>query len=225
MKKKSVGIIIAHPDDEVLGFGGIILRHIAEGDNVHILFLSTGLASRDHNIKEKDLLGLKKVATNVSRVLKVKNTVFENFPDNKMDTVPLLSVVKKVESFISLYNINIIYTHYNNDLNIDHSIVSRAVLTASRPVPSSKVEKVYFGETLSSTEYAIFNKKFQPNTYFDIEKYLKKKLSIIDMYKDELRKWPHPRSKKIIKNLAELRGSEAGLKAAEAFILVRDIKK
>ena len=70
-------------------------------------------------------------------------------------------------------------------MNIDHNIVSRAVLTASRPLPSSAIEKVYFGETLSSSEYTVFNKKFQPNTYFDIGKYLDKKLSIINMYKDE----------------------------------------
>ena len=118
-----------------------------------------------------------------------------------------------------------IYTHYNNDINIDHNIVSQAVLTASRPLPGSFIEKVYFGETLSSSEYSLFNRKFQPNTYFDIEKYLSKKLSILNLYEDELREWPHPRSEKAVKNLAEVRGSEAGIKAAEAFILVRNIKK
>jgi len=82
-----------------------------------------------------------------------------------------------------------------------------------------------FGETLSSSEYSIFNKRFLPNTYFDIEKYLSKKLSILNLYKDELREWPHPRSEKAVRNLAEVIGSEAGLKAAEAFILVRNVKK
>jgi LmbE family N-acetylglucosaminyl deacetylase len=225
MKNKSIGIIIAHPDDEVLGFGGTILRHIAEGDKVNILFLSTGLASRNGSTNEKDILKLREVAKNVSKELGTKNIVFEGFPDNKMDSVSLLSVIKKVENFINLYKANIIYTHYINDLNIDHNIVSRAVLTASRPLPSSAIEKVYFGETLSSSEYTVFNKKFQPNTYFDIGKYLDRKLSIINMYKDELREWPHPRSVRAVKNLAEVRGSEVGLKAAEAFILVRDVKK
>ena len=225
MKNKSIGIIIAHPDDEVLGFGGTILRHIAEGDKVNILFLSTGLASRNNSVNEKDILNLKAVAKNVSKELGAANTVFEDFPDNQMDSVTLLSVIKKVENFIKIYNINIIYTHYIEDLNIDHNIVARAAVTASRPLPSTAIEKIYFGETLSSSEYTIFNKKFQPNTYFDIEKYLDKKLSILNMYKDELREWPHPRSERAVKNLAEVRGSEVGLKAAEAFILVRDVKK
>jgi len=225
MKNKSIGIIVAHPDDEVLGFGGVILKYIAEGHDVYVLFLSTGLASRNNNTNQKDILNFRKIALNVSEALGVKKTVFENFPDNQMDTVPLLSVIKKVESFIKKYNINTIFTHYNNDLNVDHNIVSRAVLTASRPLPLSAIEKVYFGETLSSSEYTIFNKKFQPNTYFDIEKYLNKKLSILNMYKDELREWPHPRSERAVKNLAEVRGSEVALKAAEAFILVRDVRK
>ena len=170
MKNKSIGIIIAHPDDEVLGFGGTILRHIAEGDKVNILFLSTGLASRNNSVDEKDILNLRAVAKNVSKELGAANTVFENFPDNQMDSVTLLSVIKKVENFIKIYNINIIYTHYIEDLNIDHNIVARAAVTASRPLPSTAIEKIYFGETLSSSEYTIFNKKFQPNTYFDIEK-------------------------------------------------------
>lgn len=225
MNNKSIGIIVAHPDDEILGFGGIILKCIEESHDVNILFLSTGLASRENNINKDDIINLRKIALNVSKALGVKNTIFENFPDNQMDTVPLLSVIKKVESFINKYKINIIYTHYNNDINIDHNIVSQAVLTASRPLPGSFIEKVYFGETLSSSEYSLFNRKFQPNTYFDIEKYLSKKLSILNLYKDELREWPHPRSEKAVRNLAEVRGSEAGLKAAEAFILVRNIKK
>ena len=200
MKNKSIGIIIAHPDDEILGFGGTILRHVAEGDTVNILFLSTGLASRNDSTNEKDILKLREVAKNVSKELGTKNVVFEGFPDNQMDSVSLLSVIKKVESFIKIYNINIIYTHYIDDLNIDHNIVSRAVVTASRPLPATAIEKVYFGETLSSSEYTIFNKKFQPNTYFDIEKYLNKKLYILNMYKDELREWPHPRSERAVKN-------------------------
>lgn len=225
MNNKSIGIIVAHPDDEILGFGGVILKCIEEGNDVNILFLSTGLASRENNTNKDDIINLRKIAVNVSKVLGVKNTLFENFPDNQMDTVPLLSVIKKVESFINKYKINIIYTHYNNDINIDHNIVSQAVLTASRPLPGSFIEKIYFGETLSSSEYSLFNRRFQPNTYFDIEKYLSKKLSILNLYKDELREWPHPRSEKAVRNLAEVRGSEAGLKAAEAFMLVRNIKK
>lgn len=225
MNNKSIGIIVAHPDDEILGFGGVILKCIEEGHDVNILFLSTGLSSRKNNTNKDDIINLRKIALNVSKALGVKNTLFENFPDNQMDTVPLLSVIKKVESFIHKYKINIIYTHYNNDMNIDHNIVSKAVLTASRPLPGSLIQKIYFGETLSSSEYSIFNKRFLPNTYFDIEKYLSKKLSILNLYKDELREWPHPRSEKAVRNLAEVRGSEAGLKAAEAFILVRNIKK
>ena len=188
MNKKSIGIIIAHPDDEILGFGGVILKYAEEGLKISILFLSTGLSSRNNNVKEEEILVLRNTAKSVSKKLGVTKVIFENFPDNQMDTVPFLSVVKKIEDFIMTNEIDTIFTHYDNDLNIDHNIVSRAVLTAARPLPKSKIKRIYFGETLSSTEYAFHKNRFQPNTYFDISKYLEKKLSILNLYKEEFYK-------------------------------------
>ena len=225
MLKKSIGIIVAHPDDEVLGFCGTMLKEIDLGNKVYVLFLSTGLSSRENNIDKKDILNLRQTALEVSKKIGVTKTIFEEFSDNKMDSVPLLSVVKKVEKFLIEFKINEIYTHYINDLNVDHQITAKAVLTAARPLPKNNVSRILSGEVLSSSEYTEFNKRFTPNVFVNIEKYIDKKVDILRLYKNELRDWPHPRSLQAVKNLAEMRGSEIGIKGAEAFLLLRDIIK
>ena len=225
MLKKSIGVIVAHPDDEVLGFCGTMLKEIDLGNKVYVLFLSTGLSSRENNTDKKDILSLRQTALEVSKKIGVTQTIFEEFPDNNMDSVPLLSVVKKVEKFLIEFKINEIYTHYINDLNIDHQITAKAVLTAARPLPKNNVTRILSGEVLSSSEYTEFNQRFTPNVFVNIEKYIDKKVDILRLYKNELRDWPHPRSLQAVKNLAEMRGSEIGIKGAEAFLLLRDIIK
>ena len=225
MGKKSIGIIVAHPDDEVLGFGGTMLKEIDSGNKIYVLFLSTGLSSRKKNTDKKDIINLRQIALNVSNKIGVSKTVFDEFPDNEMDSIPLLSVVKKVEKFLLEFKINEIYTHYINDLNVDHQITAKAVLTAARPLPGSKISKIISGEVLSSSEYTNYNERFKPNMYVDIDKYLDKKIDILSLYEDEIRKWPHPRSLKAVRNLAEIRGSEIGIKGAEAFSILRCIRK
>ena len=160
MLKKSIGVIVAHPDDEVLGFCGTMLKEIDLGNKVYVLFLSTGLSSRENNTDKKDILSLRQTALEVSKKIGVTQTIFEEFPDNNMDSVPLLSVVKKVEKFLIEFKINEIYTHYINDLNIDHQITAKAVLTAARPLPKNNVSKILSGEVLSSSEYTEFNQRF-----------------------------------------------------------------
>ena len=146
-----------------------------------------------------------------------------------MDSVDFLDVVKKVEEIIKKFKPKIIYTHHPSDLNIDHSIVHRAVITASRPTPNHIVKKILMFEIMSSTNWAIKNTKyknfFNPNYFIDISNVLNKKLSLLRYYKTEMKTWPHSRSIKSIKVLANHRGSSVGVEAAEAFELVRNLKK
>ena len=135
----------------------------------------------------------------------------------------MLKIVKTIELIIFKEKPNIIFTHFPDDLNIDHKIVTEAVLTAARPLKKNKyLNKIFFYETLSSTEWSI-NEKFLPNTYIDIKDTIKSKLKAIKCYKSELRAFPHPRSVKGIEILAQKRGSEVSLKFAEAFMLFRDV--
>lgn len=222
---RTVAVIVAHPDDEVLAFGGVIRRHAAAGDKVHILFLATGLAARDAKGRadRRALSALRDDARAAGDKLGVSGVVFADFPDNRMDSVPRLDVVKRIEDFLGKTNPDLILTHHRNDLNIDHRITAEGVLTALRPLPGRAPFRIYAGEVLSATEYGWPENRFAPTTYVDIATHLKSKLAALACYRSELRPWPHPRSSEAVVNLARLRGSECGREAAEALCLIRHV--
>ena len=214
-------IIGAHPDDEILGVGGTILKHVKAGDQVKILILGDGETSRP----TADIAKREKQAKAVAMALGVKDLILEKLPDNQFDSMPLLEVVKKIEKVISEFKPEIVYTHHGNDLNIDHQLTFQAVITACRPQPEFCVKKILTFETLSSTEWQnkTSDKIFLPNEYQDISEFIDKKIEILKNYQDELRLYPHPRSAEGIKILAQYRGLEVGFKYAEAFCLIRNI--
>ena len=222
---KKVLIVVAHPDDEVLGCGGTIAKLVDEKNKVKVIFLSDGESSRLKKVNNKKNLFRRACAVKAMKVLGVKNFSFNRFPDNEFDKVSLLTITKKIEDEIKKFNPDTILTHHNSDLNIDHQITSRAVLTACRPNIKNKVKLILFFEILSSTEWNITSKKtfFIPNWYEDITKYLNIKIKAIKCYKKELRKSPHPRSLETIKALSIFRGSSSGVKNAEAFQLGRKV--
>ena len=147
-----------------------------------------------------------------------------NFPDNQLDKVPILKVIKKIETVINKFKPNIIFTHYEKCLNIDHQIAYQATITACRPLKSSPIKTIFSFEILSSTEWAAFkNKHFQPNFFIDISRQIKNKIKALKYYKSEIKKYPHSRSLKAIEALAKIRGVSSGFKFAEAFILIRHL--
>jgi LmbE family N-acetylglucosaminyl deacetylase len=222
-------IIAAHPDDEVLGCGGTIAKLAAQGEEVHILILATGLTSRVGFDMKKDANALKvhlERASQAGALLGAKNVNFAGFPDQKMDTLSLLEITQRIEAEIDLVQPNTIFTHHGGDLNMDHVITFRATLTATRPMPASVVRSVYAYEVPSSTEWAFqqFEPKFQPNFFHDITETLPKKIQAMQIYESEARDFPHPRSPQALQAIAHRWGSVVGLHAAEAFELVREIK-
>ena len=130
-------ILVAHPDDELLGCGATISKHSDNGDKAQIVFLADGFSSRkgDNNRINS--------AKKVSKILNCKSPIFLNFSDNQLDTIPLLKIVKKIEKVIESFQPNIIYTHHFGDLNIDHQVTHRAVMTACRPQPDFCVKEIY----------------------------------------------------------------------------------
>lgn len=226
---KKIAVIAAHPDDEVLGCGGTIARRVRAGGEVVSLIVAEGVTSRDgardSATRASDIAQLREAARAANFTLGVRTVEFGGLPDNRLDSIDLLDVVKLVEAFIERHKPHIVFTHAAVDLNIDHEIVSRAVSTACRPLPTSQISSLLFFEIPSSTEWqtSTANGVFRPNWYEDIGQTLEVKLEALRHYASEMRPWPHPRSFEAVEALARWRGASVGLVAAEAFALGREL--
>ena len=232
-------IIAAHPDDEVLGMGGTIAKHTSQHDTVSIIYMATGITGRrelsesEYEIKnipkkiqedwQQEIGKLRQDANKSARLLKVKNVKFFDFPDNEMDGIHLLKVVKVIEKEIKSAKPDRIYTNHYGDLNVDHKVVYNATLVACRPA-NFPVKEILSFEVLSSTEWS-YPYNFNPNHFINIEKYLGKKIKAMELFVNEIRKFPHPRSSENIKHVARRWGSVSGFNAAEAFELIRRLDK
>ena len=213
-----------------MGCGGTIAKLSKSGNIVKTIILTKGISSRfDSNknkiIKLQDKLNKSSKAAN--KVIGVKNLKFFDLPDNQFDNNSLLSLTKVIEKEIKNFKPNIIFTHFINDLNIDHQYTSRAVLTAARPQTKNSVDEILFFEINSSTDYQINSNglQFMPNYFVDISKTVKLKKKALEIYKSEMKKYPHSRSVKAILNKNISIGNSIGLGSCEAFQIARIIKK
>ncbi len=219
MKKMKILVIAPHPDDEVLGCGGTIARHVANSDDV---FLCIATRAYTPDWSEDFIKNRKKEIENSCRILGIKKTYFLNFPTVKLDTIPQKDLNFSFSSILEQINPDIVYIPFKGDLNKDHRVIFEALLVATRPVNSS-VSRVLAYEILSETEWGNPIEIFTPNYYVDISNTLEKKINSMQAYKSEIRDYPHPRSPDVIRALAIKRGSEAGVKFAEAFMLIREV--
>lgn len=225
---RHIAVIAAHPDDEVLGCGATIARHVAEGDAVHVLIVAEGVTSRNsaRNLpaSETQLSLLASSARSANELLGTTSLELQQFPDNRLDSVDLLDVIKVVEAFVDKYKPRAVYTHWPFDLNVDHRVVSEAVQTACRPVPQSIIEQVLFFEVPSSTEWRLSSgRSFEPTYFVDVSGTLEAKRRALSAYASEMRAPPHSRSLEAVETLARWRGASVGVSAAEAFVLGRSI--
>lgn len=219
--------VAAHPDDEVLGCGGTMARLAEEGWQVHVLILAEGAtsraAARDRAGYQAELSDLARAAQAAAAALGIAGVRLLAFPDNRMDGVELLDVVKQVEAEIARLKPKRIYTHHRDDLNIDHRVVHDAVSAAVRPQPATCVREVLTFEVPSATEWRLAGSglPFVPNVFVDIAHTLDKKRRALEAYAGEMRPFPHARSIEALENLARWRGASVGMTAAEAFQLAR----
>ncbi len=224
---KKILIVAAHPDDEILGCAGTAARLISKGLEAHTLILGQGLASRvstkDNYGINQELSKLKHQACLANKKIGVKTVSFCDFPDNQLDTLPLLEIIRAVEKVKNRIKPAMVFTHFFADLNIDHRLTYQAVITATRPALDESVKEIYSFEVLSSTEWN-FPLSFSPNVFFDISDFLEHKIEAMQEYKMELRKSGHPRSIEGIKLNARAWGIKSGTKYAEAFQAVRVMK-
>ena len=214
--KKDILILAAHPDDETLGCGGTIHRLSKEGHNIRLITFTNGEGARGVTNKNRNT-SLDKV----SDILGINSFTYGDFPDNAMDSVPLLDICKFLEYNLT-FDPDIIFTHFIGDLNVDHQLVTKAALTAFRP-QLGKVQDIYSYNVPSSTDY-------NPTTYFKANSYFKldnsdveAKAKALDMYEAEMRVYPHTRSHQNVDNLMRVWGSEVGTIFAEKFQLIRSV--
>lgn len=224
---KKILIVAAHPDDEVLGCFGTVAKLIKQGYEAYTLILGEGKTSRDENrnVEEKkdEIELLNKEIEKANKTIGIKKVYVESFPDNRFDSVELLDIIKVISKVKDEIKPDIIFTHYENDLNIDHQITYKAVITATRPMEGETVKDIYSFEILSSTEWN-YPLSFSPDTYFDITDTLDLKLEAMKKYKSELCEYPHPRSLKGIELNGQYQGMRVGKKCVEAFKTIRSIK-
>jgi len=225
--QKKILIVAAHPDDEILGCGGTVARLVKEGFSAYCLILGEGVTSRDKQRdpkrRQKMLNNLKKHAHKANRIIGVKKLFMYDLPDNRFDSVQFLDIVKIIESIKNSIKPHIIFTHHSKDLNIDHQITYKAVITATRPLVKETVKEIYSFEVISSSEWN-FPEVFSPAVFFNISDTIGLKLKALKEYKSEIKTWPHPRSLRGVKICAELWGMKSGLGFAEAFKCVRYMK-
>jgi len=220
-------VIAAHPDDEVLGCGASIAKWAKAGEAVHIMIMAEGVTSRDatrnQEIRAKELSTLAEAANQAGAILGSASVTLLDFPDNRMDSVDLLDVIKPIEEQVSRLMPDTVVTHHGGDLNIDHRIIHEAVVTACRPQPGFSVQRILVFEVASSTEWQLPGSApiFQPNWFENVSATIDRKLQALEVYTSEMRPWPHARSTKAIEYLARWRGASVGVEAAEAFELLR----
>ena len=225
----TVVVIAAHADDEVLGCGGTIARAAREGRPVHVLLLADGESARGPGSGQAPdpgkVAARHTAASAAGRILGCASVESLALPDNRLDGMELLDVVKHIEGFIERHQPVTVLTHHAGDVNVDHRIVHDAVLAACRPQPGHPVKELLFFEVPSSTEWRTpgSSQPFHPNWFVDISSTLAVKLDALNVYEAELRPFPHPRSLKAVTALAQWRGATAGVDAAEAFVLGRKI--
>lgn len=223
--REKILVVAAHSDDEVLGCGGSIARHASEGDEVAVLFMTDGVGSRQE-AGAQEAHSREQASRRALEILGCRKFQRFDFPDNALDSVPLLSIARVIENFCQDWGQpSVVYTHHPGDLNIDHRITHAASMVCFRPQPQAKGNPrlILSFEVASSTGWFGSLSTFQPNCYRDITPFLDVKTEALQAYEQELRPWPHARSIRALQALAHTRGSTVGVEAAEAFVIERMI--
>ncbi len=220
-----VFVVAAHPDDEVLGCGGTLLKHINQGDKVYVLFVTEGVSGRykknEANKSIKEISKREIMARKAAKIGKFKIVDFLNLKNLELSNYPHNYLTNLIVKYFKKFKPDIVYTHYEHDLNIDHYHTFFSTFVASRPNNDYLIKKLLSFEIPSSTDWGINQngKLFCPNYFVDTFKFKRKKERLLDCYKYELRKPPHSRSLRNIHALSTYRGGIVGLNYAEAFLV------
>jgi len=221
---KIVAVVAPHPDDETLGCSGTLLKHLERGDHVHwIIFTSIstdlGFAEERIRVREKEI-------NLVAKSYGFTGTHLLNFPTMHLDRVPKAELVSALGALVKQLGVHTLYIPYRNDAHSDHAAVFDACAACTKTFRYPSIRSVRVYETLSETEYGVKpeDSGFRPNLFVDISSFLEKKLEIMSIFESEMAPFPFPRSDIALRALAQLRGTQCGAFAAEAFMLLKEIE-
>ena len=219
---KRILVVAPHPDDETLGCGGTLLRHKAEGDQIHWALateVGDGFSSQQIRQREQEI-------QKVSRRYAFNSIERLGFPTATLDRIPKSKLIESLGHVFKKTGAETIYLPFPGDVHTDHGIVFDAAISASKSFRYPKIKRILIYETLSETEFGLSPQAgiFRPNVFIDIHRYLDKKIQIMKTYSGEIKPFPFPRSEKAMRAQAALRGVTAGFHAAEAFMLLKEIK-
>lgn len=223
---KKILIVAPHCDDEVLGCGGTMAKMSAKGHKVYVAIVTNGHLGAPELFKKEGTETVRSEALEAHNLLSVSETIFLDFPAPRLDSIPSYKLSIAIEKVIRDYEITDMYIPHRGDIHKDHRITYESCLVAARPINGNPVKRIYAYETLSETEWAapFSDEAFIPNIFETIEDFLHEKCNAFECFTTQVKQFPHPRSKEAIEYLAKLRGSTIGSEAAEAFMLVREIK-
>jgi LmbE family N-acetylglucosaminyl deacetylase len=219
-----VAVVAPHPDDETLGCGGALLRHVAEGDAVHwIIFtgISTQLGFSEERVRSRDEEILR-----VGEAYGFAGTHRLNFPTMQLDRTPMADLVGALGDVVKRLGVHTLYVPYRNDVHSDHAAVFDACAACAKTFRYPSIRSVRAYETLSETEFGVKPEDpgFRPNLFVDVSGLVERKIDIMRIYAGEMAPFPFPRSDVAMRAQAQLRGSQCGVAAAEAFMLLREIE-
>jgi LmbE family N-acetylglucosaminyl deacetylase len=215
-------VVAPHPDDEVLGCGGVIARHAAQGDEVHVLVMTRGVPEI---FSSEQVERTRAELRHAHQILGVSGITLLDFPAPRLDTIPGHELADAIAGVIKTVQPELMYLPHRGDLHVDHQVVYAAGLVAARPVNGCSVKRLLCYETMSETEWAAphGDAAFTPTVFVDITDFLEAKVQALLCMTSQLKAPPHSRSVNVIEALARYRGGTVGLAAAEAFMLVREV--
>lgn len=218
-------VLAPHADDETLGCGATIARHVDSGDQVLVAILTNASVGAPELFSVGDLAKVREEASSALTILGCEAPKFLEFPAPQLDQYPQYKLAQAIGEIVHEWQPNTLYLPFVGDLHVDHSAIARAGLVASRPHPGEPIKNVYAYETLSETEWGSIpdGGPFVPNHYVSVERQLERKLQALRCYASQLQDFPHSRSVRAVESLARYRGSSVGVPAAEAFMVVRQL--
>lgn len=223
---KKVLVLAPHPDDEILGCGGSIAKHISNGDDVYVAIMTNGNIGAPEIYSEQQVDTVRTETKIAHKMLKVKDTFWFDFPAPRLDDHPQYLIANAISELLDKIEPCLLYVPHKGDLHLDHSAIYNAALVAARPFPNQSVKTILAYETLSETEWGhpTSDSVFIPNVFNILkQEHFSLKINSFLSFKSQIKSFPNTRSIDTIKHLSSLRGSTVGYHFAEAFMLVRQI--